>query len=201
MCAQWRLGSDWASAQSDQSSLSAWRKLGSLATLWTHGECPYWSESLLGTQVIMLVLSWGGSITRFSLGLKAFNVFCGPNLIWMTYAMQTALKLTEDCKKGYRMLLLHTLNLNSRSQFFLFPIGFPTVEPKVGGKPSNTEISWLLFESSHEIMVLSVCCKLILQTCMPSHPVGLYVWFLVGPFTGRLCDKYHYLMSWLIFVT
>ena len=32
LCAQRRLRSDWASAQSDQSSLSAWRKLGSLAT-------------------------------------------------------------------------------------------------------------------------------------------------------------------------
>ena len=32
MCAQRRLRSAWPSAQSDQSSLSAWRKLGSLAT-------------------------------------------------------------------------------------------------------------------------------------------------------------------------
>ena len=32
LCAQQRLGSAWAFAQSDQSSLSAWRKFGSLAT-------------------------------------------------------------------------------------------------------------------------------------------------------------------------
>ena len=38
MCAQWKLGSAWASPQSDQSSLSAWRKLGSLATHWVHSE-------------------------------------------------------------------------------------------------------------------------------------------------------------------
>ena len=38
LCAQWRLRSAWASAQSDQSSLSAWRKLGSLATQWAHSE-------------------------------------------------------------------------------------------------------------------------------------------------------------------
>ena len=37
-CAQRRLRSAWASAQSDQSSLSAWRKLGSLATHWAHSE-------------------------------------------------------------------------------------------------------------------------------------------------------------------
>ena len=38
MCAQRRLRSAWASAQSDQSSLSAWRKIGSLATQWAHSE-------------------------------------------------------------------------------------------------------------------------------------------------------------------
>ena len=38
------------------------------------------------------------------------------------------------------------------------------------------------FEPSHEIMVLSVLRKLILQTHMRSHPVGLDVWFFVGPF-------------------
>ena len=38
MCAQRRLRSAWASAQSDQSSLSTWRKLGSLATYWVHRE-------------------------------------------------------------------------------------------------------------------------------------------------------------------
>ena len=38
------------------------------------------------------------------------------------------------------------------------------------------------FEPSHEIMVLFVLRKRILQTCMCSHLVGLDVWFLVGPF-------------------
>ena len=37
-------------------------------------------------------------------------------------------------------------------------------------------------EPSHEIMALFVLCKLILQMRMRSHPVGLDVWFLVGPF-------------------
>ena len=68
MCTQQRLRSAWAwaSAQSDQSSLSAWRKLGSLATQWAAKtlirlcRCPGWSESLLGA-VILLVLSWGDS--------------------------------------------------------------------------------------------------------------------------------------------
>ena len=43
VCAHRRLRSAWAFAQSDQSSLSAWRKLGSLAKLWAHSED--WSDS------------------------------------------------------------------------------------------------------------------------------------------------------------
>ena len=42
MCAQRRLRSAWASAQSDQSSLSLWRKLGSLPTHLAHSED--WSD-------------------------------------------------------------------------------------------------------------------------------------------------------------
>ena len=38
LCTHWRLGSAWASAQSDQSSLSAWWKLGPLATHWAHSK-------------------------------------------------------------------------------------------------------------------------------------------------------------------
>ena len=76
----------------------------------------------------------------------------------------------------------------------------------------------------HEIMVLFILRKLILQMRMRSHPVGLDVWFfielfvyfhttlcansegsgltawmpgLARAFAGRLCDKYHNLMSWL----
>ena len=54
-----------------ESSLSAWRKLRSLATHWAHSEdwsdwarlggCPGWSESSLGAHAILLVLSRGGS--------------------------------------------------------------------------------------------------------------------------------------------
>ena len=38
------------------------------------------------------------------------------------------------------------------------------------------------FEPSHEIIVGFVLHKLLLQTHMRSHPMGLDVWFLVGPF-------------------
>ena len=39
-----------------------------------------------------------------------------------------------------------------------------------------------LNESVHEIMVLFVLRKFILQTRMRSYPVGLDVWYFVGPF-------------------
>ena len=69
MCANHRLRSAWASAQFDQSSLSVWRKLLSLATHWVHSKDsdqtwrmprPIWV--FIGRTVILLVLSSGGSI-------------------------------------------------------------------------------------------------------------------------------------------
>ena len=42
--------------------------------------------------------------------------------------------------------------------------------------------NFVLNEPAHEIMALFVLRKLILQSRMRSHPVGLDVWFLVGPF-------------------
>ena len=63
----------------------------------------------------------------------------------------------------------------------------------------------------HEIIVLFVLRKLILQMRMRSHPVGLDVLFFgqtlrllpyfmcvnsKGSGAGRLCDEYHNLMSW-----
>ena len=81
-------------------------------------------------------------------------------------------------------------------------------------------------EPAHEIMALFVRHKLIFQTHMRSHPVGLDAWCLVGPFVYfhtscvrtakalarvrgcadwlgpfacRLCDKSHNRMGWLKF--
>ena len=43
-----------------------------------------------------------------------------------------------------------------------------------------------LLEPAHEIMALFVLRKLILQTRMRSHPVGLDVLFLVRPFSTSM---------------
>ena len=54
-----------------ESSLSAWRKLGSLATHWAHsedsdqsGQKPRLIHIFAGCTVILLVLSWGGSFSN-----------------------------------------------------------------------------------------------------------------------------------------
>ena len=71
LCAQRRLRSAWASAQSDQSSLSAWTKLGSLATHWAHsedsdqtGRMPRLIWVFAGRTLILLVLSCRGSFSH-----------------------------------------------------------------------------------------------------------------------------------------
>ena len=64
MCAQRRLRSARASPQSDQFSLSAQRKLVSLATHWAHSEDSDQTGLIwvfAGRTVILLVWSWGGS--------------------------------------------------------------------------------------------------------------------------------------------
>ena len=75
LCAQRRLRTAWASAQSDQSQCCPPEaKLGpklpierTAKTLIRLGECPDWPESSLGTKVILLILSSGGSKCFFLL--------------------------------------------------------------------------------------------------------------------------------------
>ena len=73
ICAPSEVSSAWASSQSDQSSLSAWRRFGPLVsnkrtakTLFRLCGCPSWSESLLGAQIILFVLSCCHSIHNAS---------------------------------------------------------------------------------------------------------------------------------------
>ena len=68
------------------SSLFAWRKFGSLANHWVHsedsdqpghlGRCPGWSESLLGANAILLVLSWDSSFTSI---IQTSGVWLSPS--------------------------------------------------------------------------------------------------------------------------
>ena len=87
MCAQRRLRSAWASTQFDQSSMSAWKKLGALATHWAHsedsdqtGRMPRLIWVFAGRTVIRLVLSWGGSYSLIAAeDRKGCNVTCSAS--------------------------------------------------------------------------------------------------------------------------
>ena len=82
MCAQQILRSTWASAQSDQSFLYPREEsLGpclpferTAKALIRLGSCPDWSESSLGAQVILLVLSCCGSYMSHVTTRPAFGV-------------------------------------------------------------------------------------------------------------------------------
>ena len=78
---------------SDQPVLSAWRKLGSLATHWAHSED--WSDwvdaqaDLIWHTVILLVLSWGSSFyTVTHLLADCFTLFgLSPNWLWWNHSV------------------------------------------------------------------------------------------------------------------
>ena len=78
MCAQRRLSSAWASAHSDQSLRCLHEEnIGSLATHWAHnrdsvqtGRMPGLIWVFAGRTVILLLLSWGGSIILNTLRQK-----------------------------------------------------------------------------------------------------------------------------------
>ena len=78
MGAQWRLRSAWASTRSDQSSLSAWRKLGSLATHWAHSED--WSDwadaqANLSLRLAHMPFCWFcHALTQMSVSLIGFSL-------------------------------------------------------------------------------------------------------------------------------
>ena len=88
LCTKRRLRSTWASTQSDQSlrmcSMGSWGpNVSSCGQRWLWSDWadaqadlvhPGWSESLLGAQIILFVLSWGGSYThsKYSSSVMSF---------------------------------------------------------------------------------------------------------------------------------
>ena len=91
-----------------ESSLSAWRKLGSLATHWAHsedtdqtGRMPRLIRVFAGRTVSLLVLSWGGSY-HVSLSPRFLSILCCSWIIlWfheclLTMMVKTLLMLDVD---------------------------------------------------------------------------------------------------------
>ena len=114
VCTQRRLGSVWASAQSNQSSLSAWRKLGSLATHWVHREdWSDWADAQADLSLhwahshfVGFVMSWliycvseQQYVEPFSYGLAKL---CCDSLLWI--AKYQVNKRTENCRNMVRSI-------------------------------------------------------------------------------------------------
>ena len=83
MCAQRRLRSAWASASLIRVFAVRLKKawvlsypLSALRRLIRLGGCPGWSESSLGVHVILLGLSWGGSLDKRMLAWPDFDLPC-----------------------------------------------------------------------------------------------------------------------------
>ena len=114
MCAQRILRSTWASAQSDQSfrylceeSLGPWLPFERAAkTLIRLGWCPGWSESSLGAQVILLVLSCGGSYMSHVTTKPAFGVCDQLSLKLACSATETSLGLEISVLANGRGIVL-----------------------------------------------------------------------------------------------
>ena len=92
----------------------------------------------------------------------------------------------------YANVLLNLLNELREKISFEALLSILSISPNEFNKFNNTGCDKLFaiiclsenlgsFEPSHEIMVLFICHKLIFQTRMHCHPVGLDVWFLVEP--------------------
>ena len=81
----------------------------------------------------------------------------------------------------------HYMRLSFQHLAVLFCLLFRLVAEEVCGLSLSQSLE--TFRPSHEIMILFVLRKLILQTRMHSHPVGLDVWFLVGPFVHTSCVR------------
>ena len=120
-----------------------------------------------------------------------------PRLIWV-FAGRTLILLVLSCRDSnvdgsFRMSITFSSIVSLASSG-----GVMAVNTKTGWKAttripddfSSVLVVLLAYvrkpetsnEPVHEIMVLFVLRKLVLQTRMRSHPVGLEVWFMVGPF-------------------
>ena len=106
VCAQRKLRSAWPFSQSDQSSLSAWRNLGPLATHWVHsedsdqtGRMPRLIWVFAGCTITLLVLSCRGSIfmSQMTKGMKPQYqyrcTFYAMQSIWPVFCFLTFLRL------------------------------------------------------------------------------------------------------------
>ena len=118
LCTQRRLRSAWASAQSDQSQrCPPEAKVGpklpierTAKTLIRLGGWPGWSESSLGTKVILFVFSWGGSKCFFLESTYAAHIHF---ITFFIFRMEPNMKLFSHANNIVlrRDIYIHSLKL------------------------------------------------------------------------------------------
>ena len=170
MCAQRRLRSAWASTQSDQSLLSAWRKLGSLTTHRAHsedsdqtGRMPRLIWVFAGHSVILLVLRWG------SLYIK---------IDW--YLQKIIL--------GIKTLDYRRINEPHHEIMALFVLRKRFIQRLMRSHPMGLGV-WFLV--GRFVYFHTLCLRTVKALAR------LWMRRLAWAFAGQLCDKHHNLMSWL----
>ena len=97
-----------------ESSLSAWRKLGSLATHWRTAK----TLIRLGAHIILLVLSWGGSIMYMKAKCGFMLIRLLPS-IKNTSLVDVLLYINRFCKKKLFQLCMIDYRKNSSYKIFM----------------------------------------------------------------------------------
>ena len=116
---------------SDQSSLPAWRKLGSLATHWAHseafhqtGQIPRMIWVFVGRIVILLFLSWGSSFISSFFGggerwggIMTHLFHCSRNHCYLKCKGKNHFKVSQNCLLDTpRTVMVKSRKLLSRIQ-------------------------------------------------------------------------------------
>ena len=132
MCAQRRLRSAWASAQSDQGLLSALNGylrtqaffMQTAKTLIRLGRCSGWSESSLGAHA---VLTWGGSNVDIQVESKQFPKWgtSNHNTVLNKKRNVTCILLQSLAKLQFFHRLIHTSVSNKTSYHRMYELFFP----------------------------------------------------------------------------
>ena len=129
LCAQRRLRSAWAFAQSDQSSLSAWRKFGSLATHWAHSKdsdqtgqlpwliCVHWAHSHFVCFVMRRLISSFPVLFTIWKSLQSSCILC--------YDIVTSWWFIKIFFLLWNIRILSQLMTNSQVVYLSVPVCYP----------------------------------------------------------------------------
>ena len=127
-------------------------------------------------------VSWLSALAVQGLFYAVSIVFCSRYVLDVWGKMWSSiLSVPDHCLFIYNRTLKIFRNITMAMFWF---IAYAKVVFKSVDRQTRVSFCsfYYTFEPAHEIMALFVLRKLILQTHMRSHPVGLEVSFLVGPF-------------------